>query len=367
MTENRIAICIANFGVGGAQRAMLTLAKKMIAVGWTVDFIVFRSTGAYLRELPPQSTVYCISEWLPLQFVGLRRYSKRHPNAVFLTAQTRVSRVVGLFRKLVGLPHPFIIREPNRIGTRKSSGWNRIWKPIMPWLYNGANGFVTLSVAARKDLASLVNRDADDLPLIPNALNQAHVEMKGKEPLDHPWLLPGRDCPVVLGVGRLVEQKGFDVLIAAVAQVRRDQRVRLMILGQGPLRSKLIAQAEAAGLGQDIFFAGFQENPFAYMSRANIFALTSRWEGSPNVLLEAMATGTPVVACDCPSGPREILVDKSLGTLVAVDDVDALTTAIINVLKVPGNASKRIDHIRNNHGTREWSAAYIKVIEDVMK
>ncbi len=141
--------------------------------------------------------------------------------------------------------------------------------------------------------------------------------------------------PIVVGLGRLELQKGFDVLIEAVACVRHDRRVRLLICGEGEERSRLGAAACAANLGDDFLMPGFVENPFALLARSQVFALSSRWEGLPNALIQAMVCGTPVVSTDCPTGPMEILDNGRWGRIVPVGDANALAHAIAASLDNP--------------------------------
>jgi glycosyltransferase involved in cell wall biosynthesis len=138
-----------------------------------------------------------------------------------------------------------------------------------------------------------------------------------------------------LGAGRLARQKDFRTLIRAFARVHAERHYRLVILGEGNDRAPLEALAVKLGLKDDIDLPGFVTNPFAYMSKAALFVLSSAWEGFGNVLAEAMALGVPVVSTDCPSGPREILQDGRYGPLVPVGDACALAKAMIDVLDHP--------------------------------
>jgi glycosyltransferase involved in cell wall biosynthesis len=159
----------------------------------------------------------------------------------------------------------------------------------------------------------------------------AEVQEKGQAPLDHAWFEPGQP-PVLVAVGRLENQKDYPTMLRAFAQVRRGEAVRLLILGEGRERPMLEALVEELGLGQDVSLPGFVTNPYAYLARASLFVLSSRWEGLPTVLIEALCCGTPVVSMDCPSGPREILTDGLYGALVPVGDVGALARAIRTAL-----------------------------------
>ena len=144
----------------------------------------------------------------------------------------------------------------------------------------------------------------------------------------------------LVSVGRLVRKKGFDVLLEAFAIARSEVDCRLVILGEGPERATLLAQAERLGLAYDIDMPGFCANPFALMARAGAFVLSSRWEGFPNALVEAMACGAPVIATDCPSGPHEILDGGKIAPLVPVDDADALGQALLASLSSPPDTAR---------------------------
>jgi glycosyltransferase involved in cell wall biosynthesis len=155
-----------------------------------------------------------------------------------------------------------------------------------------------------------------------------------REPVDHPWFAPG-EVPVVLSAGRLTRQKDFPVLIRAFSRVYASRRCRLVLLGEGEERRSLEALLEDLGLRQCVSLQGFVRNPFAYMRRAAVFALSSAWEGLPGALIQALACGVPVVATDCENGPREILHDGRFGRLVPVGDVPALANAILGALDGP--------------------------------
>ena len=162
----------------------------------------------------------------------------------------------------------------------------------------------------------------------------------------------------MIAAGRLVAKKGFDVLLDAFREVRRRCDAGLVILGEGPLRSALEAKASALGLADAVALPGFQKNPSAWFARADLFVLSSFAEGMPNAMLQAMASGCPVVATDCPSGPREILEDGRWGTLVPPGDVGALADAIMNGLRAPSPRSLFPGRARVRALSRERAAAY---------
>jgi glycosyltransferase involved in cell wall biosynthesis len=186
----------------------------------------------------------------------------------------------------------------------------------------------------RNDIAALTGLSRRRIVVIPNPVVTAELLDQARCPLDHPWFHPSAP-PVVMGVGRLTRQKDFPTLLHAFAAVRASRPCRLVILGEGRDRPALAALAAALNINLDVDLPGFIPNPYAYMARAAAFVLSSAWEGSPNVLTEALALGTPVVATDCPSGPREILQHGRLGRLVPIGRPEAMADAIAAILDNP--------------------------------
>ena len=154
------------------------------------------------------------------------------------------------------------------------------------------------------------------------------------EPAGHPWL----DHPgprVILTAGRLSKGKDFPNLLTAFARLRDGCPARLIVLGKGRLRPELLAHSEQLGISDHVDFPGFVQNPYAFMAKASLFVISSRHEGLPRVLIEAMACGCPVVSTDCPFGPDEILEGGRWGELVPIGDAKALSEAMLRTLENP--------------------------------
>ena len=156
-------------------------------------------------------------------------------------------------------------------------------------------------------------------------------------PVAHPWFHD--DTPIILGVGRLVGEKDFPTLINAFARIRAERPARLFILGDGPAQPALLALTQRLGLLDDVWFAPFDKNPFKYMARCSVFALSSRYEGLSGVLIQAMAVGAAVVTTDCP-GAGEIVADKVDGLLTPMGDAPAMAERISYLLDNPAEARR---------------------------
>jgi glycosyltransferase involved in cell wall biosynthesis len=208
--------------------------------------------------------------------------------------------------------------------------------------YQMMDRLIAVSEQVRRDLQTKLLVDPSKITVIPNGIDLAEVERLGREPMTHEWFDPGQP-PVIIGTGRLTHQKGFDVLLRAFALARARRPMRLIILGKGPEQGRLQALAEHLGIDADVQLRGHVDNPLPYLRRAALFVLPSRWEGLSNALLEALASGTPMVATRC-TGSTELLDRGRYGTLVRVGDVGALAESIVEALgkERPGDYDQRL-------------------------
>jgi glycosyltransferase involved in cell wall biosynthesis len=209
----------------------------------------------------------------------------------------------------------------------------RLTPQLVRWFYPWAESIVPVSQGVAEDLAR-IGLSLERVQVIYNPVVTPELFEKAQEPVEHPWFSPGQP-PVILGVGRLEQQKNFSTLIRAFAQVHQQHSARLIILGEGSERSYLESLIKELGLTENVALPGFVANPYAYMARAAMFVLSSAWEGLPTVLIEAMAVETPVVSTDCDSGPAEILKNGKYGKLVGVGDIKGLAEAMISTLTEP--------------------------------
>jgi glycosyltransferase involved in cell wall biosynthesis len=201
-------------------------------------------------------------------------------------------------------------------------------------VYPRASALITASSGVADDLVEAAGLDGLPVRAIPNTIITPSMFEQAREPVDHPWLAE-RDQPIVLAVARLADQKDLPTLLRALRIARETRPMRLIILGKGPRKEAVEREIADLGLRDCVHLAGHVPNPYAWMRQADLLALSSAWEGSPNVLIEALALGTPVVSTDCPSGPREILEGGRHGRLVPVGDAAALARAMLETLDDP--------------------------------
>lgn len=333
--SDRLALLTSQMEDGGAQRSMLKLAGGLAERGYPVDLVLTKARGPYLAEVSPAVRVVDLgAPRVAASVPALARYLRREHPAAMLSALDYVNIVAVWSRRLAGSRTRLVVSERNHLSTahrHRNLRRNKLVPGLIRRFYPWADGIVAVSEGVADDLTATTGLPRDRIEVIYNPVVTPEVARMVQEPLDHPWLQPG-EPPVVLAVGGLRRQKDFGTLIDAFTRLRRRRPARLLILGEGPERLGLEELVARGGLESDVAMPGFVANPYPYMARAAVFALSSRWEGLPGVLIEALFCGVPVVATDCPGGPREVLVDGRYGRLVPVGDPAALAEAMESAL-----------------------------------
>jgi len=217
-----------------------------------------------------------------------------------------------------------------------------------------ADAVVTVSTAIGRMLKE--KHGGAKVRVIHNPHDLRHIQELSREPVSHPWFVH-KEMPVIAGIGRLCTQKNFALLLEAVSAINRKREVpvRLVIFGEGPERSRLARLIRKRGQQDRILLMGWVPNPFQYLARCDLLALTSQWEGLPNTLIEAMACGVPVVSTNCESGPEEILQGGACGQLVECGDQAGLEEAIQSVLRDPRKAADLRERGRERAGAFDVS------------
>jgi glycosyltransferase involved in cell wall biosynthesis len=327
----KLAISLPSLSGGGAERAMLNLAHGLAERGCAVDLVLAQARGPYLGDVNEAIHLVDLKASRVLTSLpALARYLRREQPAALLSTLDYANVVALWARRLAGVPCRVVVNEQNTI-SRSARNSARRRQRIVPRLvrrfYPWADHVIGNSHGVAADLSQVTGLPRERIKILYNPVVTPEVREKARAPLSHPWFEAGQP-PVILAVGRLTKQKDFPTLIRAFAQVRQTWPARLLILGDGPDRPALEALVKRLGVKDAVALPGFVENPYAYMSRAALYVLSSRWEGLPTVLIEALYCGPPIIATDCPSGPREILADGQHGLLVPVGDLAALTQAM---------------------------------------
>ena len=332
----RVALFISNLGGGGVQNVIINLAGGLIIKGVTVDLVVGKAQGRNEQKTPQGVNLIDLNQKkVLLTLPGLLRYLFSFRPTVLMTAQTHVN-IVGIIAKLIyGKKLRLIICEHNDMQAVLKTFPKERYRPLLArWLYPIADEIVAVSQGVAESLTTLTGLPGKKIRILHNPLVSEEMLLKAKEHVSHPWFQV--ESPhVALAVGRLEVQKDFETLLQAIALINQHRFLRLVILGEGIQREKLISLAKNLGIREKVDLPGYVDNPYSYMNKSSVFVLSSRFEGFPGVLVEAIACGVPVVSTDCPSGPAEILESGRIGRLVSVGDAVEMAAAIEDSLDNP--------------------------------
>ncbi|MEA5465659.1 glycosyltransferase [Leptothoe sp. PORK10 BA2] len=349
MQKPFISLFIPTLDGGGAERVMLHLAEGFAVRGFDVDLVVAKAEGAYLSKIPKTIRLVNLDAKSPVllfKTLALKQYLKQEqPN--FLISTLDIFSSAMWAKRLAGVSTQVVMCVQTNLSQqfqdRHGMLMQKLKWSVVQHFYPWADAIVTASAGVARDLEQNAKIPMQEMTVIHNPVVTSDFVEKSQETVTHPWFAEGQP-PVLLGVGRIVKQKSFTTLVQALALVRQHCPARLMILGdvdgrEPEVKPELDGLIETFGLQDDVLFPGFVENPYAYMAKADVFVLSSIYEGFGNVVAEAIATGTPVVSTDCESGPAEILNQGQYGKLVPVGDHEAMAEAIVSTLNNPMDAA----------------------------
>lgn len=342
MAGKRIAIFIQSLVIGGAERMTLNLVKGLVQQGMQVDLLLANCTGGLLSEVPPQVTIIDLKgKRVLFSLFPLVRYLRSQRPDLLYGIQTHASLIAIWAAGLARIHTPLVISQHTTMSASlaaEPSFRNSMVKKLGRWFFPYADAVICVSQGVAEDFVETTGMPRQKTHVVYNPVVSPGLEDEARQSISHPWF--NRDGPpVILAVGRLTAAKDYPTLLRAFSMVYQKQPARLLILGDGKERAPLESMVRQLGLTENVQMPGFVVNPYAYMARARLLALSSRWEGLPGVLVEALACGTPVVSTDCKSGPREILENGRFGRLVPVGDPDALAAAILDTLQtIPDHA-----------------------------
>lgn len=332
----RVALFLPGLHGGGAERVMLRLAGAFADRGLAVDLVLAQACGPYLSEVAPNVRLVDLRAGRVLASLPhLTRYLRaERPTALLSTLEHANVVALGAVR-LARVPVHLVVREANVFVPHEARGVRARALPLlMRRVYPRAGRVVAVSRSVAESLVRGLGLPREQVVTIYNPVLTPDLAERMGAPCPDPWLAPGQP-PVILGAGRLCAQKDFGTLLRAFARVRAERPARLIIVGEGEERAALEDLARRLGVADDVRLPGFAPNVFAYMARAHAFALSSRYEGLPGVLIQALACGCAVVATDAPGGSHEVLDGGRLGALVRPGDDLALAQVLLRALRDP--------------------------------
>lgn len=363
--RQRIAILAAAMDPGGAERVALNLAEHLAQLDLDVDLVLVRARGALLGLVPPNVRIVDLGAARAATAIRtFRAYLKRERPAAVMAVNFEVNLTAAVAALGLGAARPRLILSVHCAPAAYFAPARRPWAFAMEaaskWLYPKADKVIPVSLGIADELVQRGWCDRSRIEVIYNPVVRPDFPARASRPVP---IDLGTDAegPLVVNVGRLNRQKNHSLLLRAIAALAPRRRVRLALVGDGDLRGALTAEAEALGVADRVHFAGHQENPYPFMRAADLFVLSSDWEGHPLVLIEAMAAGTRLVATDCRYGPAEILENGRWGRLVPCGDADRLAEAIDAALDDPRPGEEAVRHAMG-FSVAASAEAYLRVM-----
>jgi len=355
-----IIFILPNLEGGGAERVILNIINNLPNNKYEIHLAIINDSGKYFDAIPEHALVHVLNvKKVRYSFLGVNKLiTKVKPDIVFTTLMH--VNIALIFNKIFKKRYKLIIREANYLSLAfnqlnffKRAVFNCIVKIFYPY----SDCIVAQCEEMKNDLINNYRISPNIIKVIHNPIDVDYIKrmsMVGSNPFDSSKVN-------LLAVGRLTHQKGFDNLIRSLNVIKiQIPNVHLTILGEGPDYEFLLNLVNSLELNSFVTFLGFQKNPFVFYKYCDIYVLSSRYEGFPNTLLEALACGCKVVSTDCKSGPKEILANGNYGTLVKVDDVESLADGIVKTYFGDNRSGDRYTYFDIRNIINQYEAIFDK-------
>jgi len=333
---SHVALLLPDLELGGAERVMLLLAREFAARGHHVDLVLLRASGPLLTSIPEGVRLVDLAAQshgfgqLGFSLSSVRRLAawlKRERPDALLSTITGANFVAVLARKMAGIPLRLVIRVAGSVKFVSSA----LRLSAMRWLYPQADAVIALNPIMAEDLVERIGVPISRAHCIPNPLDTTFIREQGQAPITHPWL-DNQQLRVVLAVGRLVPEKDYVTLLRAFALLPQNLFAHLIIIGEGSERAVLERLSKKLGIAERVQLVGLDVNPWRWMARADLFVLSSRWEGYPNVLFEALVFGLPAVVTEYDASVNDLAARYNFA-VVPVAEPPALAKALEAMLR----------------------------------
>jgi glycosyltransferase involved in cell wall biosynthesis len=331
--RKRLAFLLPDMRGGGAERVALELICDFVRRGHDVDLVLLERTGELLPLVPPQVRVVNLdaprirSAMMPL----VRYFRSERPDAIQISMWPLT--VIGIVAHRLSRSRARLVTSDHAALSKHYPATNKAVFQSLRWsvrlAYPLADARIMVAADAADDLARLSGMGRDRLEVVYNPVGRPPVGNAATPEIEALW---GDAERRIITVGTLKAQKNHDLLLRSFARAFGGDRVKLMLLGHGELRPALESLVRELGIEAQVLMPGFAMDTWPYYASADLFALSSDYEGYPLVMIEALRCGLPIVSTDCKSGPREILDGGRFGTLVPVGDEQALADALAEAL-----------------------------------
>lgn len=379
----KVAIFTSSLSGGGMERAMINVATFLSKEGATVDFLVASTKGPLLEEASKNTNLVDLSNkkgsklsfrwWLAksvltvepafimLLFIrklpksikiipSIVEYISQHSPDVILSTPTNTNMAILWAAHYCNFKKKIIVREATTLSQeleRTQTTFNKFVKRLIPKWYNRSYAVIGVSSGVCQDLVKNFDIDNDRIRELPNLIDIDGINVRANSN-EHEHLIDSYR-PFILSVGRLDDTKNYEILIRAYKEIYKNTRCSLVILGEGPDRLKLEKLVSKLSLYDRVYLPGFYKNPYPFIKNCEVFALSSKQEGSPNVLREAQVLNKKIVSTDCSSGIHDILGDSKCARLAPVGDFKMLAQQILELMTEENcNNSPLVEHVNTS-------------------
>ncbi|MBN6533326.1 glycosyltransferase [Acinetobacter pittii] len=330
---SKVLFFLPTLGGGGAERTIIQLANSLVEQGLNIDLAVCNLNGESGKLLPELSTKIQLINLncgrVANALLPLKNCLQEKKYDCVIATQTHTNIICVFAKKLANVKTKLILREVSTPSKNiKAKGLSKfLLKLLVNFTYSSADNVVCVSNGVLEDFRKFYNYNKDNLITIYNPVIDDVYFQKLEAPVQHRFLQS--ENKILIAVGRLTEAKNFAFLIRSFQRLYQQHKdTRLIILGEGELRSELESLIKELGILDVVDLVGFDPNPYAYFKHADLFVLSSNWEGLPGVLIQALASKVKVISTNCPSGPMEILANSKFGLLVDCNDIASMTLAM---------------------------------------
>ncbi|MFM7038556.1 MAG: glycosyltransferase [Planctomycetaceae bacterium] len=363
MSRLRVVFAIGGMHGGGSERQLVQLLRHLDRSAFQPFLYLAQRAGPLLGQVPEDVPIHVSDERIrpPRFYMPGRMHALRVRDYAALLQQLQadvsydrtflMTLITAAGAQRAGIPNVSTVVTNPETGFAPVAGrFQWLKRRILHRLYNRSSQVLAVSGGVRESAIRFYGIDPEKIRVQYNGIDVDQIRDVSGVAVENSWWqagprVPGRRLLKVVSAGRLNHEKGFHLLIEAVARMgarRADCELRVALLGEGSHRARLQSQIDRAGLGDAIRMPGFEPRAAAWIASADVCVLPSLVEGMPNVLLEALVCGTPVIAADCPSGPSEVLEQGRLGLLVPVNDAAAISAAMEQILDLPERAAERV-------------------------
>ena len=362
-----VAFMVGSLRIGGAERMMIHTANELSGHMRT-SFLSLTGGEELKSEVKNSVRLFSFGKKKSLSAIpDILRFIRTEKPDVIISTQIHVNLVAVLLKIIFGVKAKIVLREATSPGSQFiafNDFKSRLVKMAVKILYPRADAIVAICEAVRSNLVEHRFARPSQISVIYNPVVNSNLAEKIKYDVEHDFFNAG--VPVIISVGRLAPAKNFSLLVEAFGALSKNFDARLIIIGDGPEKEKLISQVKESGLEDKIFLAGKIMNPYPWLKKSSVYVLTSLFEGLPNALIEAMACGVQLVSVDCPGGSKEVLMNGALGKLVELNNPAALADAIREACESPVDREQLTDSSKRFEA-RITADGYLSLINNLVK